>query len=964
MPRIADIKKVLVLGSGPIVIGQACEFDYSGVQACLTLKEDGCRVILVNSNSATIMTDSDIADATYIEPINWMTVEKIIEKERPDSLLPIVGGQTALNCTIDLVQNGVLEKFGVKIIGSSYETIMRAENREYFKRVVEKAGLETPNSIVIRAAEEYRRAVGDLQYPLIVRASFTLGGCGSGIVYNDIGLLKLCEKSFELSPGFGVLVEESVLGWKEFELETMCDSKGNYIVVCSIENLDPMGIHTGDSIVVAPAQTLTDKEYQRMRRAAFKAMGAVGMTTGGCNVQFAVNPTNGRMLVIEINPRVSRSSALASKATGFPIAKVATKIALGYTLDEIRNAVAGYSIPASFEPSLDYVVVKMPRFNFEKFSGCNTTLTTHMKSVGEVMAIGGSFQEALQKAIYSLENGLMGLDSVITFDEWVNHDYVRKALEKELSDPSAKRLQFIADAFRFGFATREIAALTSIDPWFLDQIQELVAYEFEIKERGIKGLDKDFLLQLKEMGFSDCRIAKLCRVSENTIRVLRKNLNIIPVYKRINTCAAEFLSPTVYLYSTYASECEASPTTMEKVIVIGSGPNRIGQGLEFDYCCVHVVKALREFGYETIMVNCNPETVSTDYDISDRLYFEPLILEKILDIIDVENPLGVSVQFGGQTPLNLALPLENAGVPLIGTSYEIIDLAENRKRFKDLLDKIWLKQPENGTFTTSQEAFAMANQIQYPLVLRPSYVLGGRAIALIANENELKEYLSNNQHNGFPVLMEKFLENATEVEVDAIRDSEGSVLICGIMEQLEPAGVHSGDSSCHMPVAYLGAHIKEELRLQSYLLARELNICGFVNIQFAVSGNDIYVIEVNPRASRTIPFISKATGVSVVKLATGCVMGKTLREQQVEMTECKPLLYSVKMPVFPFSRLPGSKTELGMEMKSTGEVMGFGSTLHEAYLKAKIAAFEKTSDAELKPQEACPVVCLQELYGL
>lgn len=942
------INSVLVIGAGPIIIGQACEFDYSGVQACLELKNAGCRTILINSNPATIMTDPEIADATYIEPITWEMVEKIIEKERPDALLPIVGGQTALNCTIDLVEHGVIEKFNIKIIGSSYETIKCAEDRECFKKIVKEIGIDVPKSFVIHSKDEFDEIKYLLKFPLIIRNSFVLGGAGSGIAANSAILEQIVERSLLLSPNNIILLEESVIGWKEYELEVMRDKNGNCIVVCSIENFDPMGVHTGDSITVAPAQTLTDKEYQKMRQIAFMVMEQIKMTSGGCNVQFAVNPDNGEMLVIEVNPRVSRSSALASKATGFPIARVATKLALGFTLDEIKNKITGEAIPASFEPSIDYVVTKIPYFNFEKFPNCSSELTTQMKSVGEVMAFGRNFQESLHKAMLSMENGLNG------FNELAKN---KNDIRQKLVTPNPRRLWFIADAFRFGFTLEDVATLTNIDSWFLNQIQELVGIENEIKKIDLQTIEKDSLFRFKQKGFSDARIADLCNTAEYKIRKIRQSLGVYPVYKRVDSCAGEFPSSTAYLYSTYERACEARPTSRQKVLIIGSGPNRIGQGIEFDYCCVKAACALRDIGYETIMVNCNPETVSTDYDISDRLYFEPLRLEHVLAIIDIEKPLGVLIQFGGQTPLRLAAALEEHGINLIGTCAKIIDRAENRQSFKELLDKIQLKQSPSYTFLQDSEAFNFAYKLGYPLVLRPSYVLGGRAINLVRSNEDLKEYLKNNPSNGFPILIEKFLEDAIEIEVDVVCDAE-KILITGIMEQFEPAGIHSGDSTCFLPAVSLTVELLAELKRQINLLVKELKVIGLANIQFAIQHGNIYIIEVNTRASRTVPFISKATGYPIVKIAVNCLLGKSLSDQGISIDECRPIFnYVVKMPVFPVGKFSDDDIILNMEMKSTGEVMGIGETLQEALYKAQIAAGKQTVSAS---QEKINIYCLQD----
>ncbi|HEX5124836.1 MAG TPA: carbamoyl-phosphate synthase large subunit, partial [Rhodanobacteraceae bacterium] len=863
MPRRTDLRTILIIGAGPIVIGQACEFDYSGAQACKALKQEGYRVVLVNSNPATIMTDPETADAVYIEPINWQTVEKIIAKERPDALLPTMGGQTALNCALDLADHGVLEKYGVELIGASRDAIRMAEDRELFRRAMMDIGLDCPKAEVARTFEQAVEIQQKVGYPTIIRPSFTLGGSGGGIAYNVEEFEEIVRRGLELSPVHEVLIEESVLGWKEFEMEVVRDTADNCIIVCSIENFDPMGVHTGDSITVAPAQTLTDKEYQRLRNASIAVLRKIGVDTGGSNVQFGVNAEDGRVVVIEMNPRVSRSSALASKATGFPIAKVAAKLAVGYTLDELKNEITGGQTPASFEPSIDYVVTKIPRVAFEKFPSTDARLTTQMKSVGEVMAIGRTFQESLQKALRGLETGKNGLNPSKL--DWSTPDGLA-ALKRELREPGPDRVFYVADAFRAGLTREDVFALTHIDPWFLVQIENLVATEAEMKSAGLAAIDAARMLKLKRKGFSDARIAELVGTDENAIRHLRRAFGVRPVYKRVDSCAAEFATTTAYMYSTYEEECEANPTTRDKVIVLGGGPNRIGQGIEFDYCCVHAALALREDGYETIMINCNPETVSTDYDTSDRLYFEPLTLEDVLEIVDKEKPKGLIVQYGGQTPLKLARALEAAGAPIIGTSPDSIDLAEDRERFQKLIDKLGLLQPPNRIARNADESIALAREIGYPLVVRPSYVLGGRAMEIVHDDADLSRYIREavRVSESSPVLLDRFLDHAGEVDVDTIADAEGNVLIGGIMEHIEEAGVHSGDSSCSLPPYSLTPAIQDELRRQVTLLARELKVVGLMNTQFAIqfdtNGNPtVYILEVNPRASRTVPFVSKAT---------------------------------------------------------------------------------------------------------
>ncbi len=932
MPKRNDINSILIIGAGPIVIGQACEFDYSGVQACRALREEGYRIILVNSNPATIMTDPSMADATYIEPITWQVVASIIEKERPDALLPTMGGQTALNCALDLAREGILEKYNVEMIGAKQEAIDKAEDRENFAAAMRKIGLDMPRSAVAHSLEEALQVQAQMGYPTIIRPSFTMGGTGGGIAYNREEFVDICARGFELSPTNELLIEESIIGWKEFEMEVVRDHKDNCIIVCSIENLDPMGVHTGDSITVAPAQTLTDKEYQVMRDAALAVLREIGVDTGGSNVQFAVNPADGRLVVIEMNPRVSRSSALASKATGFPIAKIAARLSVGYTLDELRNEMTNGLTPASFEPSIDYVVTKIPRFNFEKFPQAEARLTTQMKSVGEVMAIGRTFQESLQKAIRGLETGLTGLNS--TLDD--NDADALTTLRGELAIPGPDRLWFVADAFRQGFSLEKVYRLSGIDLWFLTQIQDLVNCENKIKSLGLGKLDAATLRQLKRKGFSDAYIAQLLSVSEQSVRELRQTQGVRPVFKRVDTCAAEFPTTTAYLYSSYEQFCEAEPTTKKKIMVLGGGPNRIGQGIEFDYCCVHASLALREDGYETIMVNCNPETVSTDYDVSDRLYFEPLTLEDVLEIIAVEKPTGVIVHYGGQTPLKLAKALEQAGVKIIGTSPDAIDCAEDRERFQLILKRLGLLQPPNGTVRDVQAGINLANKLGYPLLVRPSYVLGGRAMEIVYNEDELQSYLLRAfqvSHNA-PVLIDRFLNNAIEVDIDAVCDGQ-EVLIGGIMQHIEQAGVHSGDSSCSLPPYSLKVDLQDRLREQMRKLCLELNVVGIMNAQFAIQDDKIYVLEVNPRASRTVPFVSKAIGTPLAKIAARCMAGRSLREQGYTQ-EIIPKHYSVKVPTFPFAKFPGVDTLLGPEMKSTGEVMGIGGSFGEAFAKGQL----------------------------
>jgi carbamoyl-phosphate synthase large subunit len=935
MPKRTDIQSILILGAGPIVIGQACEFDYSGAQACKALREEGYRVILVNSNPATIMTDPEMADATYIEPIHWKVVEKIIAKERPDAVLPTMGGQTALNTALDLASHGVLEKYGVELIGADREAIDKAEDREKFAEAMRNIGLEMPRSAIAHNMEQAYEALEKVGFPCIIRPSFTMGGTGGGIAYNREEFEEICRRGLDLSPTNELLIDESLIGWKEFEMEVVRDRKDNCIIVCSIENLDPMGVHTGDSITVAPAQTLTDKEYQLMRDASMAVLREIGVETGGSNVQFAVNPDNGRLVVIEMNPRVSRSSALASKATGFPIAKVAAKLAVGYTLDELSNEITGGRTPASFEPTIDYVVTKIPRFNFEKFSQSAPVLTTQMKSVGEVMAIGRTFQESMHKALRGLEVDVCGFEPKL--------ESGREGLEQELSNklqvPGPERIWYVADAYRHGWSTERVHRLTRIDPWFLVQIEEIVALEKQVAELGLRSLDAVLMRMLKRKGFSDKRLAQLLDVSESEVRKRRHEMGIRPVFKRVDTCAAEFATDTAYLYSTYEQECEAEPSDREKIVVLGGGPNRIGQGIEFDYCCVHAALAMREEGFETIMINCNPETVSTDFDTSDRLYFEPLTLEDVLEVVAKENPRGVIVHYGGQTPLKLARALESAGVPIIGTSPDAIDRAEDRERFQRAIDRLGLRQPPNRTARNLEDGLRLAAEIGFPLVVRPSYVLGGRAMEIVYNEDELRRYLNEavSVSNESPVLLDRFLDDAIEVDVDAICDREGRVLIGGIMEHIEQAGVHSGDSACSIPPFSLSESVQQQMREQMEALARELGVVGLMNAQFAIQGDTLFVLEVNPRASRTVPFVSKATGVPLAKIAAKCMAGKTLSELGWT-EEVTPAFYSVKAPVFPFAKFQGADPILGPEMKSTGEVMGIASSFGGAYYKALLGA--------------------------
>ena len=949
MPKRTDLESILIIGAGPIIIGQACEFDYSGVQACRALREEGYRVVLVNSNPATIMTDPEFADATYIEPLHWRTIAQIIKNERPDALLPTMGGQTALNCSLDLCRHEVLEEYWVEMIGASQKAIDTAEDREKFKEAMKAINLEVPRSALAHNMEEAFQALDYIGLPCVIRASFTLGGTGSGVAYNREEFADLCQRGLDASPTSELMLDESLLGWKEYEMEVVRDSRDNCIIVCSIENIDPMGVHTGDSITVAPALTLTDREYQCMRDASIAILRKIGVDTGGSNVQFAVDPETGRQVVIEMNPRVSRSSALASKATGFPIAKVAAKLAVGITLDELRNEVTGDAIPASFEPALSYVVTKIPRFDFEKFPTVDDILNTQMKSVGEVMGIGHSFQESLQKAICSLENGLSGLDSQIDLTQADAKEQVCAALRK----PTPQRFWYVADAFRLGMGVTEIYDLCKIDRWFLTQVADLVAQEAEVLALNAKPAimsppalpPADHLWQLKRSGFSDIRLAKLCGVDEKNIRGARHKHEVIPSFKRVDACAGEFPATTAYLYSTYEQECEANVTDKEKYIVLGGGPNRIGQGIEFDYCCVHAVLALREAGKEAIMVNCNPETVSTDHDMSDRLYFEPITFERVMDIVALEKPAGVILQFGGQTPLRLASALEEAGMNILGTASDAIDRAEDRARFQKVIKELGLQQPPNRTATTSQEALKIADDIGFPMVLRPSYVLGGRAMEIIFNETELQQFIDKAMRFSYqaPLLLDRFLEDAIEVDVDAVCDGK-EVMIGAIMQHIEQAGVHSGDSACSFPPYYLDIQQQQRISEQVKKLALKLNVLGLVNAQMAVQNGDIFVLEVNPRASRTVPFVSKSTGVALAKIATRCMLGMSLKDQQVKDVSISGIpnannsFYCVKEAVFPFNRFPGADPVLGPEMKSTGEAMGIGATFGEAFGKSQLAA--------------------------
>ena len=937
MPKRTDIKSILILGAGPIIIGQACEFDYSGAQACKALREEGFRVILVNSNPATIMTDPSMADATYIEPVEWKTVARIIEEERPDALLPTMGGQTALNCALDLAKHGILDKFSVEMIGANADAIDKAEDRERFDKAMKAIGLSTPNSGIAHSMEEASQVADQFGFPCIIRPSFTMGGSGGGIAYNREEFETICRRGLDLSPTNELLIDESLIGWKEFEMEVVRDKKDNCIIVCAIENLDPMGIHTGDSITVAPAQTLTDKEYQIMRNASIKVLREIGVETGGSNVQFAVSPKDGRLIVIEMNPRVSRSSALASKATGFPIARVAAKLAVGYTLDELQNEITGGATPASFEPSIDYVVTKIPRFAFEKFNQADQSLTTQMKSVGEVMAIGRTFQESMQKALRGLEVGVSGFDPKIdTGDE----DFTA-TLYNQLAEAGPDRIWYLADAFRQGMSCEEIFNITKIDPWFLVQIEDLIVEENRLQGSNLTSVDEKTLYRLKRKGFADRRLADILSCTESEVRNLRYGFGMHPVYKRVDTCAAEFSTETAYMYSTYEEECEAEPSNKDKILVLGGGPNRIGQGIEFDYCCVHAALAMREDGYETIMVNCNPETVSTDYDTSDRLFFEPVTLEDVLEIVRLENPKGVIVQFGGQTPLKLARALEAEGVPIIGTTPDAIDRAEDRERFQHMIEKLDLLQPLNATARSADEAVELAKKIGYPLVVRPSYVLGGRAMEIVYKEDELRHYMKTavQVSDDSPVLLDFFLPNAIEMDVDAVSDGD-KVVIGAIMQHIEQAGIHSGDSACSLPPYSLSESVQDEMREICKKMARELGVRGLMNVQLALQDDKIYVIEVNPRASRTIPFVSKCIGVSLAKIAARCMVGQTLEDQGFTK-EIIPPYFSVKEAVFPFNKFPGIDPILGPEMKSTGEVMGVGTTFAEAYGKAELGASDE-----------------------
>ena len=940
MPKRTDIKSVLILGAGPIVIGQACEFDYSGAQACKALREEGYKVILVNSNPATIMTDPSMADVTYIEPVEWRTVEKIIEKERPDVLLPTMGGQTALNCALDLNKHGVLSRYSVEMIGADADAIDKAEDRERFDKAMQNIGLSTPNSGIAHNMEQANNVATKFGFPCIIRPSFTMGGSGGGIAYNKEEFETICNRGFDLSPTNELLIDESLIGWKEFEMEVIRDKKDNCIIVCSIENFDPMGIHTGDSITVAPAQTLTDKEYQVMRNASLKVLREIGVETGGSNVQFAVNPDTGRLVVIEMNPRVSRSSALASKATGFPIARVAAKLAVGFTLDELKNEITGGATPASFEPSIDYIVTKIPRFAFEKFTEADQVLTTQMKSVGEVMAIGRTFQESMQKALRGLEIGTSGFDPVL-----INSDSdILKEVKINLVEPGPNRIWYVAEAFRLNMTLDQIYEITKIDRWFLSQIEDLIAEEDALSKLKLEDIEHESILRLKRKGFSDLRMAALLNCAEAEVREKRYEFNVRPVYKRVDTCAAEFSTETAYMYSTYEEECEARPSNRDKILVLGGGPNRIGQGIEFDYCCVHAALAMREDGYETIMVNCNPETVSTDYDTSDRLFFEPVTLEDVLEIVSVEKPKGVIVQFGGQTPLKLAKELEAYGVPIIGTTPDAIDRAEDRERFQKMIEKLDLLQPKNATARTVEEAVELSHGIGYPMVVRPSYVLGGRAMEIVYSESELRHYMKNavQVSDESPVLLDFFLPNAIEVDVDAICDGK-EVTIGGIMQHIEQAGIHSGDSACSLPPYSLSQSVQKEMKNICKKMALELGVRGLMNVQLALQDDKIYVIEVNPRASRTVPFVSKCIGLSLAKVAARCMVGQSLLDQKF-VSEITPKHFSVKEAVFPFNKFPGIDPILGPEMKSTGEVMGVGETFGEAYGKAELGANDEIPD--------------------
>lgn len=958
MPKRNDINSILIIGAGPIVIGQGCEFDYSGVQACKALKEEGYRIILINSNPATIMTDPSVSDATYIEPIHWKAIEKIIQQERPDALLPTVGGQTALNCAMDLIDEGILEKYNVELLGASVSAIKKAEDRESFRTAMRNIGLEVPRSAIAYSLEQARQLQSDFNFPIIIRPSFTLGGSGGGIARTEAEFEEICQSGFDISPVHKLLIEESLLGWKEFEMEVVRDVNDNCIIVCTIENLDPMGIHTGDSITVAPAQTLTDKEYQKMRNAAIAILREVGVETGGANVQFAVHPKTGRLLVIEMNPRVSRSSALASKATGYPIAKIAAKLAVGYTLDELANDITHGSMPASFEPTIDYVVTKIPRFDFEKFPTADKRLTTQMKSVGEVMALGRTFQESLQKALCGLETGLNGLVSQLD-KLGLESQEILPTIQKALQTPNDKRLLWVADALRVGIDRELIYQWTGIDLWFITQIEELINIEKELLTLNIQSINSEYLFKLKRKGFSDARLAALLKVSEQEIRHLRHKLNIRPVYKKVDSCSGEFPSDTAYLYATYEKYCEASPSKRKKILILGGGPNRIGQGIEFDYCCVHAVLAVRAEGYEAIMVNCNPETVSTDYDIADRLYFEPLTLENVLEIIHLENPLGVIVQYGGQTPLKLVRALEAAGVTILGTQADVIDRAEDRKRFQKLIQELDLKQPVNTTAYTVEEGLSQAENLGYPIVVRPSYVLGGSGMRIVYNKNELQQYLSQavKISEDYPILLDRYLVAAIELDVDAVSDGE-QVLIAGILEHIEFAGVHSGDSSCCFPPFSVSESLQEAVRQQVKKLAIALGIVGPMNVQFAIQNDSIYILEVNPRVSRTMPFLSKAIGLPLAQIGVRCMLGKNLKAQGL-LERYTPAYFCIKQPVFPFEKLPGCEKALGPEMKSTGEIMGIALTIEEAFAKC-FQGLNKTFEYEFSKD----IQSLQTLHTL
>ena len=963
MPKRSDLESILILGAGPIIIGQACEFDYSGAQACKALREEGYRVILVNSNPATIMTDPAMAHATYIEPIRWQTVEKIIEKERPSAILPTMGGQTALNCALDLNRMGVLKKYNVEMIGADADTIDKAEDRNRFDKAMKNIGLECPRAEIAHTLEQAFDVQTRIGFPAIIRPSFTMGGSGGGIAYNREEFEEICIRGLDLSPTSELLIDESLIGWKEYEMEVVRDTNDNCIIICAIENFDAMGVHTGDSITVAPAQTLTDKEYQIMRNASLAVLREIGVETGGSNVQFGVNPEDGRMVVIEMNPRVSRSSALASKATGFPIARVAAKLAVGYTLDELQNEITGGATPASFEPAIDYVVTKIPRFTFEKFPQADDRLTTQMKSVGEVMAIGRTFQESLQKALRGLETGIHGLDPILD----ITQEDARSRIIAELKTPRADRIQFVGDALRMGMDVQEIYQYSGIDPWFLVQLQDLIQEEAQLAKLGLADLNYDRVYRLKRKGFSDIRLATLLGLTEKGFRQHRQKLGVRPVYKRVDTCAAEFSTDTAYMYSTYEQECEARPTQRDKIMILGGGPNRIGQGIEFDYCCVHAALTMRKQGYETIMVNCNPETVSTDYDTSDRLYFESVTLEDVLEIVEIEQPKGVIVQYGGQTPLKLAVDLENAGVPILGTSPEAIDRAEDRERFQQMIQRLGLLQPDNATVRSQEEAVRAAEKIGYPLVVRPSYVLGGRAMEIVHQETELKRYMNEavQVSNDSPVLLDRFLSNAVEVDIDAVCDSE-QVVIGAIMQHIEQAGIHSGDSACALPPYDLPQEVQNAMRDQVKRMALELGVIGLMNTQLAWQDGEIYVIEVNPRASRTVPFVSKCIGVSLADIGAQVMAGKSLVE--IGFTkEIIPSYFSVKEAVFPFNKFPSVDPILSPEMKSTGEVMGIGNSFAEAFSKAHIGtgqAMPLAGKAFVSVREVDKPACVKLASGL